>query len=336
MMNPVAKSNPVKRLLTRDVHITRLLVIMIAWLLILFITVPKFFRVITFQTMFSQFPEYGLMALGVMLTMITGGIDLSVVGVANFTGITMGMLLKIMVTADGALEPYAIPLAMVLGMVVGAALGSLNGLLVSKVHIPPILATLGMNELIMGASVVITNGKAVAKIPMRYAETMAGKLPFGIPTQLVVFAVAALVIWLLLSKTGYGTKLYMIGTSERAAKFSGLHNDRLLVTTYMISGICAALGGLIMLANYSTARADFGQVYTLQCVLIVVLGGVSPTGGKGKLLGVLLSILTLQMLSSGLNRFPMINAFYIPLIWGGVLLGVMVMDYFTNRTRRRE
>jgi simple sugar transport system permease protein len=88
-----------------------------------------------------------------------------------------------------------------------------------------------------------------------------------------------------------------------------------------------------MLANYNTARADFGLVYTLQCVLIVVLGGVTPTGGKGRLGGVILAICVLQMLSSGLNRIPQINSFLIPLIWGGVLVLVMVLNYFTENKK---
>jgi len=316
-----------------DVHITRLLVLMAVWLTFLAFNAPRFFRVISFQTMAAQFPEFGVMALGVMLCMITGGIDLSVVGVANFTGITMGMLLKVMVDGEGQLLWYAIPSVVVAGMCIGAAFGLFNGFLVSKVPIPPILATLGSFELITGISVIITNGKAVAKLPMRYAEVLAGR--FGpVPVQALIFIAVAIVIGVLLSKTSYGLKLYMLGTSERAARYSGLRVDRLLMRTYMISGICAAIGGLIMLSNYNTARSDFGQVYTLQCVLIVVLGGVSPTGGKGKLTGVLLSICMLQLLSSGLNRFPQINSFYIPLIWGGVLLLVMVLDYFTDKSRR--
>jgi simple sugar transport system permease protein len=228
---------------------------------------------------------------------------------------------------------YAIPAVIVAGICVGAACGLFNGFLVSKVPIPPILATLGSFELITGISVIITNGKAVAKLPTRYAEVLAGRLG-PVPVQAIIFILAAIVVGVLLSKTSYGLKIYMLGTSERAARYSGLRVDRLLLQTYMISGMCAAIGGLIMLANYNTARADFGLVYTLQCVLIVVLGGVSPIGGKGKLTGVLLSICMLQLLSSGLNRFPQINSFYIPLIWGGVLLLVMVLDYFTGRVKR--
>jgi len=315
-----------------DMHITRLVVLMAVWLVFLWFNAPRFFRLISFQTMAAQFPEFGVMALGVMLCMITGGIDLSVVGVANFTGITMGMLLKEMIGGDGQLLWFAIPAVIAIGVCIGGAIGLFNGLLVTKVPIPPILATLGSFELITGIGIIITNGKAVARLPMRYSEVMAGRLGL-VPVQAIVFMAVAVVVGVILSQTGYGLKLYMVGTSERAARYSGLRVDRLLMQTYMISGMCAAIGGLIMLSNYNTARSDFGQVYTLQCVLIVVLGGVSPTGGKGKLTGVLLSICMLQLLSSGLNRFPKINSFYIPLIWGGVLLLVMVLDYFTNKRR---
>jgi simple sugar transport system permease protein len=250
--------------------------------------------------------------------------------VANFTGIAMGMLLKVTVDGEGQLMWYAIPAVIAAGCCMGAACGLFNGLLISKVPIPPILATLGTFELFTGISVIITNGKAVAKLPARYAEALAGRLG-PIPVQAVIFIIIAIAVGVLLSSTSYGLKIYMLGTSERAARFSGLRVNRLLLQTYMISGVCAAVGGLIMLANYNTARADFGLVYTLQCVLIVVLGGVSPKGGKGKLTGVLLSICMLQLLSSGLNRFPQINSFYIPLIWGGVLIFIMVLDYFTDK-----
>jgi len=326
--------NGVQRRVRGDVHMVRLAVLAVAWLIFMAIfKFNKFFTVISFQTMGAQFPEFGLMALGVMLCMITGGIDLSVVGVANFAAITAGLLLKAL-AGEGGLPGYGIPLTVLVGMLVGAAAGAINGFLVSKVKIPPILATLGSYELFSGIAIVLTKGKAVSKLPMAYSELMAGKIFGVIPTQLLVFAVVAAFVGFLLSRTTYGPKLYMLGTSEKAARFSGLKNDRLLMKTYILSGVCAALGGLIMLANYNSARADYGTVYTLQCVLIVVLGGVSPSGGKGKLSGVLLAILVLQILSSGLNRFSEINPFFIPLIWGGVLLMVMVLNYFTEKGQR--
>jgi len=268
-----------------------------------------------------------------MLCMITGGIDLSVVGVANFASIVTGMLLKMMVDPSGKLPLIGIPAAILGGILVGAAAGALNGFLISKVKIPPILCTLGSYELFTGIAILFTKGKAISGFPAAYSATIAGKLFNIIPMQLVFFVIMAAILAFLLNRTTYGTKLYMLGTNMNAAKFSGLKTDRLLIKTYMLSGICAALGGVVMLANYNSARADYGTVYTLQCVLIVVLGGVSTVGGKGRISGVVLAICLLQMLSSGLNRFPQVSSFFIPLIWGGVLIIIMVLNYFTENKK---
>jgi simple sugar transport system permease protein len=317
----------------KDIYITRLVGLMAVWLIFMAIfRFDKFYTSISFQTMAAQFPEFGLMSLGVMLCMITGGIDLSVVGIANFAAISAGLVLR-QFSVGGIIPAYCIPVVILFGVLIGAVAGIFNGVLVAKVKITPILATLGTFELFTGVAIVLTGGKAVNGIPILYAESIAGKLFGVIPTQLVFFVAMAAVIQFLLTRTTYGPKIYMLGTNIKAAVFSGLNTDRLLIKTYMLSGICAAVGGLIMLANYNSARADYGVVYTLQCVLIVVLGGVAPSGGKGRISGVILAICVLQMLSSGLNRFPQISSFYIPLIWGGVLLLVMVLNYFTEKSR---
>lgn len=320
--------------LTRDVYLTRLITLMAIWMIFMAIfKFDSFYSVINYQTMAAQFPEYGLMALGIMLCMITGGIDLSVVGVANFASIVTGMLLKTMVDPSGELPLIGIPAAILGGLLVGAAAGALNGFLISKVRIPPILCTLGSYELFTGIAILFTKGKAISGFPAAYSATIAGKLFNIIPMQLVFFVIMAAILAFLLNRTTYGTKLYMLGTNMNAAKFSGLKTDRLLIKTYMLSGICAALGGVVMLANYNSARADYGTVYTLQCVLIVVLGGVSTVGGKGRISGVVLAICLLQMLSSGLNRFPQVSSFFIPLIWGGVLIIIMVLNHFTENKK---
>ncbi len=315
----------------RDRHIARLILMMVVWAVFMAITrFDKFYTLINFQTMASQFPEFGLMSLGIMVCMITGGIDLSTVGVANLVSICTATLMKAVATEENEIAVYVIPLCFVIAILMGAAAGAFNGFLVSKVRIPPILATLGTSELFTGIGIVITDGKAVSKLPRMYSSAINSKIFGLIPTQLVFFAVMAIVIWFLLMRTTYGTKIYMIGTSSKAAVFSGIRTNLLLVKTYMISGICAALGGMVMLANYNSARADYGTVYTLQCVLIVVLGGVNPNGGSGKVSGVVLAICLLQMLQTGINRFPQISSYYISLIWGGVLILVMVLNYFTE------
>ena len=332
----------------KDRHISRLVIMIVAWMIFMAITrFSKFYTVINFTTMASQFPEFGIMALGGMLCMITGGIDLSSVGVANVTSITMGMFMKTQMV-EGSISAFTMIAAFAMAICIGLVVGAINGVLISKIKIPPILTTLGMNQLVTGISMVITGGNAVSDLPMNYAESINQKLLKVIPgkrgvmqgvlpVQLIFFVVIALIIWFLLARTSFGKKIYMIGTNENVARFSGVKVDRMLIKTYAISGICAAIGGMIMLANYNSARSDYGSVYTLQCILIVVLGGVDPKGGRGKISGVLLAIILLRLLETGLNRFPQISSYYINLIYGAVLLLVMVLNYFVEHpiTRRK-
>lgn len=332
----------------KDRHISRLVIMIVAWMIFMAITrFSKFYTVINFTTMASQFPEFGIMALGGMLCMITGGIDLSSVGVANVTSITMGMFMKTQMV-EGSISAFTMIAAFAMAICIGLVVGAINGALISKIKIPPILTTLGMNQLVTGISMVITGGNAVSDLPMNYAETINQKLIKVIPgkrgvmqgvlpVQLIFFVVIALIVWFLLARTSFGKKIYMIGTNENVARFSGVKVDRMLIKTYAISGICAAIGGMIMLANYNSARSDYGSVYTLQCILIVVLGGVDPKGGRGKISGVLLAIILLRLLETGLNRFPQISSYYINLIYGAVLLLVMVLNYFVEHpiTKRK-
>ena len=287
------------------------------------------------------------MSLGAMLCMITGGIDLSSVGVANLTSILMAMYMRYRAGDSASIPTLMIVEVLLFAAVIGCAAGALNGILISKIHIPPILATLGVNQLLTGIALVVTNGKAVSDIPTTFSSVINQKLwkvvpgkrgaMMGlIPVQLLFFVAAAVLVWFLLARTTYGRKLYLMGTSENVARFSGLKVDRLIIKTYAMSGILAALGGMIMLANYNSARSDYGSVYTLQCILIVVLGGVSPTGGKGKISGVMLSIVLLSLLEAGINRFPEISSYYITLIWGAVLLLVMVLNYFAEHPIARK
>ena len=334
--------NGIKQFYRKNRHISRLVVMIVAWLVFMAITrFDKFYTIANFQTMAGQFPEFGLMALGGMLCMITGGIDLSSVGVANVTSILMAMYMKTLAGEDGNMGGGYIVLVFVIAILIGMVCGGINGVLISKIKIPPILATLGVNQLLTGVCMVVTNGKAVSGIPAIYSAAIntkifkvipgkRGVMQGLLPVQLIFFLAIAVLVWFLLARTSYGKKLYMMGTSENVARFSGIKVDSMLIKTYALSGICAALGGMIMLANYSSARSDYGTVYTLQCILIVVLGGVDPKGGRGKISGVLLAIILLRLLETGINRFPQISSYYITLIYGAVLLLVMVLNYFVD------
>ena len=328
--------NTLQSIYKKDRHIARLVIMMVLWLAFMAITrFSKFYSIANFQTIAGKFPEFGLMSLGAMLCMITGGIDLSSVGIANMTSILMALYMRYRAANGAAISGLVIAEVFLFAAAIGLAAGALNGILISKIHIPPILATLGVNQLLTGIALVVTNGKAVSDIPTAFSAAInqklwkvvpgkRGTMTGLIPVQLLFFIAAAVFIW------------FLLGTSVNVARFSGLRVSRMLIVTYALSGMLAALGGMIMLANYNSARSDYGSVYTLQCILIVVLGGVSPTGGKGKISGVVLSIILLSLLEAGINRFPQISSYYITLIWGAVLLLVMVLNYFVEHPIARK
>ncbi|WP_022868827.1 ABC transporter permease [Schaalia vaccimaxillae] len=316
-------------ILRKDSYITRLFLVL-ALLLVFFAIVKTgpFFSLRTWQSMAVQFPEFGLMSLGVMFAMFTAGIDLSVVAIANVTSICAALALRAVIADDVSTSAMitASLLALAIALLVGTICGAINGLLISKLRVPPILATLGTLELFGGVAIILTQGKPVSGVPQAFGAVFAAKIGGIVPMPLIVFIVCATIAGLILTLTGFGTKILMLGTNETAAHFSGMRITGLLMRTYILSGVMAAMAGLVMLANYNSAKADYGASYTLLTVLIVVLGGVNPNGGRGRLAGVLLAIIILQILSSGLNMFPDISNFYRPLIWGTVLLFVICVN----------
>ena len=321
----------------RDQNIKRLVIILIISAASIAILQPKIFLSKHYLvSMTYLFPEFGILALGMMLCMIMGGIDLSMVATANFAGILSSLLL-IKLVPQGSSIFYSFIMFLIVfvfALFLGAVCGLLNGLLIAKIGIPPILATLGASDLIMGLAIALTKGSSISGIPEILPNVINYTL-FGIlPVTLILFIICAVIVSILLSKKSYGFKLYLMGSNPTASMFSGVDNAKVTFMTYMTSGMLASISGLIMCGRFNSARADFGSSYIMQAILICVLGGVNSNGGFGQVKGVVLSILILQILSSGFNMFPSISNFYRDLIWGLVLIGVMAFNYISNNRRK--
>jgi simple sugar transport system permease protein len=323
----------------RDRNILRLSIFLAAVFLLMTALRPSIFLMPSnFNSMMRQFPEYGIMAIGISLTMITGGMDLAVVGTANLSAIIAAKFLLAEVPR-GAPPEQALPMiivAVLLALICGLACGAFSGFLIARMRIPAILATLGTQQLFTGIAIVITNGRPQSRLPLLYSQIGNTELWDFIPLPFVIFCAVAIIIGLALSKTRFGPKLYMLGTNAKAARFAGLNNEGILVRTYMISGFLSSIAGLIMMARANSAKADYGASYTMQCILIAVLGGVDPNGGFGKIGGVTIAILILQVLSSGLNMFENVSNFYRDVIWGGVLIIVLVINLVVDGKARRN
>lgn len=322
-----------KKAYDKDKYFASLFIMLFAILAVISIVKPgRFFTSNNFQSMAYQFPQFGLMAIGIMLTMVSGGIDLSVVGIANLSSI-IGAIIMRSAIKEGMGEGQillVILLSVAVAILTGFLAGCINGILISRIGIPAILATLGSMQLFTGISIVLTQGKALQRLPALYAKIGNAALFEIVPVPLIIFIICTIAVAILINNTTYGKKLYMMGTNETAARFSGLNTKKLYTQTYIYSGLLAAIAGLIMMARMNSAKADYGADYTLQCILIVVLGGVKPEGGFGRIGGVTLAILILQFLSSVINMFPAINNFYRLLLWGAVLLIVMLFKNLSN------
>ncbi|MBM4090236.1 MAG: ABC transporter permease [Planctomycetes bacterium] len=291
----------------------------------------KFLTTANFESMAFQFPELALLSLAMLLAMLSGGIDLSVVAVANLCGILAAMILTGELSGGEPLGGTAssLVLAVVVAVGCGACCGSLNGLLISRLEVSPILATLGTMQIFTGAGLVLTSGRAVHGFPESFLVLGNGS-PWGVPIPFVFFAAAAALVWLLSSRTSLGIHMRLLGTNPTAALFSGIRVNRVLFRTYLITGILAAVTGLLMIARTNSAKADYGSSYLLQAILVAVLGGVNPAGGFGHVRGVCVAVLALQFLSSGFAMLHL-STFARGFIWGVFLLLFMVMNQISNR-----
>lgn len=284
----------------------------------------RFLNAGNLQSMAKTLTEYGLMSVGVGIAMISGGIDLSTVYIANLCGILAGMTMKSM---GGGILP-----GILAAVLVGVLCGAFNGFLVSVLNIPAMLATLGTYQLYMGIAIVCSKGSTVSGVPKEYSR-FASMSVTGIPLPFIVFVLLVIVISFVMSKTKFGKRVHLVGTNAKAAKFAGINNVSVIIRAYILSGIVSASAGLLSLSRISSAKADFGSSYTMQTILIAVLGGINPNGGFGSIPGIAMAVLILQMLSSYLNMFPNISNYYRDLIWGVALIAVLIMNFVIEERR---
>lgn len=288
----------------------------------------KFLTVINFQSMASQFPEYGLFAMAIMLTMITGGIDLSVVSIANLSGVVGAMVLASHVKAQalGISPGTIIFLAIIATLIVSFVCGLVNGLVITAVSVPAIIATLGTNGLFMGIAIILTEGHGIRGFPEEFLFIGSGTI-LGIPMPLIIFVVVALIVSLMLKKSAQGFKMYMLGSSPIVTRFSGINNNAVLVKTYLFSALLAGIAAIIIISRVNSMRPGYGYAYLLLAVLLAILGGTNPAGGRGGVLGLCMAIVILQVLQSGLNILGF-NPFLKKFIWGLILILFMVVNYY--------
>lgn len=279
-----------------------------------------FLDVYNFQSMASQLPELGLLAIGVSLAMISGngGIDLSGIGLANLAGVVGAIVTPLLV--DGDASPWGYTATFIsLALATGAVGGLLNGWLIARLGLTPILCTLGTQLIFTGAAVVLSHGTSVRIASVDPLSTLGNENLYGVPIPFVIFMAVLLAVGWLLRYSPFGIRLFLLGTNAKAARYAGIPGERMLLSTYATAGILASIAGVIIAARTASVKSDYGSSYLLIAILIAVMAGVRPEGGYGRMVCLFFSAMALQLLSSTFNLLDISN-FFRDCAWGLLLL----------------
>ena len=261
-----------------------------------------------------------LIAVGMTLVILTGGIDLSVGAVMALSGTVAAGLM-----AGGLSGALALPLCLLIGLGFGLA----NGLFVSRAGMPPIIVTLATMGIARGLALVYTGGYPISGLPP-WIRWFGGGSVLGVQTPIVIMAVVYLVGWVLLERTPFGRYVYAIGGNETATRLSGVRVARYKLLVYAISGLTSAIAAIVLTSRLMSGQPNAGEGFELDAIAAVVLGGTSIAGGRGSLIGTLLGALLLGVLNNGLNMVG-VDPYVQTVVKGGIIL----LAIYIGRERRK-
>jgi rhamnose transport system permease protein len=282
-------------------------------------------RFLTIDNLLNQgrlMTEIGLIALPMTFVIVTGGIDLSVGAIVGLCAIMLGYSWKTF--------GFPLPLAIVFSLAVGAFAGFVNGLVITRVKVPPLIMTIATLALYRGLAEGVSQAHSVRGYPEWFYFLGQGSL-FGVPTQLLVLVVLTIAAGIVLDRTTFGRTLYAIGANETAARFSALNVDRTKLIVYTLSGLASGLAAFVLVSRVTTTRMDMGMGYELDVIAAVVLGGTSIFGGSGTIWGTAVGLAMIQLLKNGLALTGVKGDATIVVIGVALILSVLIASSLQRR-----
>jgi simple sugar transport system permease protein len=284
----------------------------------------KFLSLYNLAAMAYQLPIIGFLAIGMMISELSGGINLSIIANANFNGIVIYLVLNSLTGGNmAAANPCVIIVALLAGLLSSVFIGTINGLMIAKLNIPAILATLGSMTLLQGINLVLTKGYTISGFPQSLIFIGNGTIS-GVPVPIVLFIAIVIGAHFILNRSSFGLKLYMTGANQKASKFSNVNVPRIIILEYILSACFAFFTSLVMIGQMNSVKANYAESYLLVAILASFLGGVDPNGGFGKLSGMVLAAIILQLISTGLNLMRL-DPFMITAMWGAIIIIILVV-----------
>jgi ribose transport system permease protein len=278
---------------------------------------PDFLSVSNSFDVMRQVSINAVIAFGMTLTILLGGIDLSVGSILAVSAVLAALMMK-----HGGGAAVAVSVA----VLAGGAMGSLNGVVIAKGKVAPFIATLGTMTLLRGVALVLSNGSPISDFSSDFFAMLGGGYVLRlVPVPVVLMLVMFGVFWFVLARTVFGRHVYATGGNAEASKLSGVNTDRVQILVYTVSGAMAALAGVILTSRLDSAQPTAGAGYELDAITAVVLGGTSLAGGRGWIFGTLVGALLIGVLNNGLNLMG-VSAFYQLVVKGSVILLAVLLD----------
>jgi len=284
---------------------------------------PNFLTQQNVLNVLRQISVYGILACGQAFAMMTGGIDLQVGSVAGLCG---AIVTKIVVGNTIGLVP-----AMIVGMVIGGILGLFAGFMIAKTGIPAFIMTLGLQISLRGVAYLICDGKPIGNLPENMLHLGVGSVA-GIPVPILFMLASFVIIGIILSKTSFGRSVYAVGGNYQAAFHSGINAKRVIMLSYMISGILAALAGVILSARNASAQPTAGNAFETEAIAACAMGGVSFSGGKGAVTGIFLGALLMGIINNGMNLMY-ISSYWQLVVKGAIIVASVLYSIFSSKTK---
>jgi erythritol transport system permease protein len=303
---------------------------------------PRFLDTANLVIMTRHVAFNAILALGMLLVILNGGIDLSVGSTVGLSGMVAGYLLQGWTLPGTHIVAHpAVWVVIVASCLVGMLVGLINGILVSKLNVAPFIATLGMLYAVRGFAELIGNGQTFTAL---FGSGSLGNTGFvsvlhdnilGVPFPIWAMIVMAVLGSIYLTRTPFGRWLYASGSNERAAELSGVPVRRVKVTIYVLSGLCAAIVGLLLTADLSAAVPDAGTGYELTAIAAVVIGGAALSGGRGTARGTMIGAFVIGFLVDGLVLVG-VSVFWQQVIKGAVIIFAVALDQAQQRLQKRR
>jgi ribose transport system permease protein len=294
-------------------------------LLILAVFVPQFRDIQNLTNITRNFSFVGIVAMGMTLVILTGGIDLSVGSVWGMTAVIVAFLLT---------HGWPVVPAILVSLLAACGIGLMNGLCITCLKMSPFVPTLATLSIARSLALIITHGRPISVFGDEYQSFLwiGGGDVFGIPNPFIIFCVIAVFFWVLLSRTVWGRYVYAVGGNERTVRLTGLRVDRLKIIVYILSAVVAGIAGLVQYSYLSSVTADLGTGEELAVIAATVIGGANLAGGEGTIFGTVIGAIILEVLRNGLLLFG-IDPYWQGVFVGAVIILAVSIDYFRKLLR---